>query len=262
MDFEEALERLNDTGNETGNKAFAEFFSSLVESNGLVYTAAKPAGRELAIDTVTHAGNVFCVMYSEKNKAIALNNSRVCRIGLSNLIDCCYSTPHIAGIAINPDSDKPVFILRKDLQVISGKPDPRLQSRDWGPGIPDYNESDVMTAEEAFDFAMEIVAKYGLEEGRFKVLETSSALTEFPNFVCRKDDSLFFIMVGVAVAPHIPFIKPEIVPELLKIAKKDDAKVLYAPVSIGSSDPERMKAGIVLCGDAFISNFTGFIALN
>lgn len=253
---------MHETHTQENSKEFADIFRELAESNAQVYTSAKPSGKGYAIDTAEHTGNFYCIMYSDSSMLEKRAGSKPCTIGLSNLIDACYANPHLAGIVINPGANYPVFIQRKDLQIISGKPDPRASERNWGKGIPQYTEKDLMVAEEGIEFAMEIVAKYGLAEENYEVLETNNGLTAFPNFVCSKDGQLYFVAVDAALAPKMPSLRPETVPELIRIAGESNAKVLYAPVSFGSSDPERMQAGLALVGDEYIGNFAGFLPLN
>lgn len=261
MNLTEAINAMRALPNQENSKAFADLFRSMTEDNVQVYTTAAKSGTGYAIDTVEHIGNVYCIMYSERMKLHSKQGSYTCTIGLSNLIDSAYSNPHIAGIAINPYED-PIYIQRKDLQILSGKEDPRLKKRDWGTGIPDYTEADIMVAEEALDFAMEIVAEYGLAPGKFNLLESNNGLTSFPNFVAEKNGTYYFIAVDVAVAPNVPKINDEAVPKLIEVAKENgNAKILYAPVSIASTDEARMEKGLALSGDSFIGSFLGFIEI-
>ena len=245
---------------EENNKIFADFFRQMVDDNTQVYTTAKASNGGYAIDTAEHTGNVYVTMYSDSGKVKKPEGSSICTIGLSNLIDSCYANPHIMGIVINPDED-PVYMQRKDLQFISGKEDPRLADRDWGEGIPEYTDADIMVAEEAIDFGMEIVAQYGLAPQGYELLESNNGLTAFPNFVVRKDGKLYFVAVDVALAPKIPKLDKEIVPKLLEIANEYDASILYAPVTFASADEERAQKGIALVGDQFIGKFLGFMEI-
>lgn len=261
MNLTEAMSAMRSGATPENSKAFADLFRSMTEENQQVYITASKSGAGYTIDTAEHYGSVFCVMYSNSGEVQNRQGSAACTIGLSNLIDSVYRNPHIAGLVINPHRE-PVFMQRKDLQIISGKPDPRLQHHDWGKGIPEYNETDIMSAEEAFEFAMEIVAEKGLASGGYSLLETNSGLTTFPNFVAEKNGQRYFIAVGVAVAPKIPTPDRNAVPEMLKFAAENgNPKVYFAPVSFGSSDAERMEKGIVLIGDEFIGKFLGFIEI-
>ena len=258
MNLTEAMSNMRENPSQDNSKVFADCFRALTDENAQVYTAAKRMGNGFAIDTVAHAGNNYCVMYSDSSFAESRDGSSICTIGLSNLIDSVYSNPHISGLAINPNGE-PVYIQRMDLQIMSGKEDPRRAKRDWGKGIPKYEQPDLMVAEEGLEFAMGIVARDGLEANGYELLEANNGLTVFPNFVCSKDGQLYFVSVDCCLAPNVPHLNPEMAPKFMEIASEHNAKVLYAPVSFGSEDPERLKAGLALNGDNFIGNFMGFL---
>ena len=261
MNLTELIKSVHEAPNAENNKAFADFFRAMVEDNSQVYTAVKPQGSGYVIDTAEHAGNIYVIMFSDSGMAATKDGSRQATIGLSNLIDSCYSNPHIRGIAINPYDRRPVFIQRRDLQFISGKEDPRQAERSWGEGIPEYSQADLMTAEEAVEFAMEIVAQYGLAAEGYNVIESSNGVTAFPNFAAVKNGQLYFVSVCVALAPAMPSLKPGLKEKLLSICAQNNAKLLYAPVSFASKDPERAGAGLALVGDEFMSTFPGFVEL-
>lgn len=256
----EIISRVHAEKGERYSKLFAERIRAFTEDNSPVYTCAKRQGNGFTIDTASHAGNTYCVMFSDSSLPRSKDGSSVCTIGLSDLINSAYANPHIAGIVVNPYNE-PVFVQRKDLQLLTGKPDPRQQPRDWGEGIPDYTESDLMVASEALEFAMELVASRGLQTEGYSVMESNNGVGTFPNFVAMKDGHTYFIAVDVAVAPNMPRFNPEIVPKLLEIAAPYKATVLYAPVTFASADSKRMEASIALCGDSFVGNFSGFLPL-
>lgn len=262
MNLTELISALHASPVPENSKAFADFFRAMVENNDQVYTAVKAAGSGYAIDTCEHAGSFYVTMFSDSGNAQAANGSRLATIGLSNLIDSCYANPHILGIAINPSDSHPVFIQRKDLQVLSGKPDPRQAERSWGEGIPEYTEADLMVAEEAVDFAMEIVARDGLGPNGFELIESNSGLTAFPNFVVSRNGQLYFIAVDVSLAPNVPKLRPDVKDKIIAISNEQNAKCYYAPVSFSSVDGERAAAGLALVGDSFVGNFPGFVELN
>lgn len=260
MNLTEAISNMRSNPTEDNSKAFADTFRALVDDNAQVYTTAKASGTGYAIDTAEHTGNIYVLMYSDSGKLEKKEGSKSCTIGLSDLINSAYANPHIAGIVINPNED-PVYIQRKDLQIMSGKDDPRLKSRDWGKGIPEYTDADLMVAEEAIDFAIEIVAVYGVEPEGYKIVEVNNGLTAFPNLVLEKEGQLYFVTVDVAVAPNMPKFNRDAKDKIIEIAKEHNAKVLYAPVSFGSADEERMAKGLALNGDEFIGTFLGFIEI-
>ncbi|MBQ9979520.1 MAG: hypothetical protein IJP23_00445 [Oscillospiraceae bacterium] len=128
--------------------------------------------------------------------------------------------------------------------------------RDWGKGIPEYNESDIMTSDELLNFAMDIVEKYIIEENNYeKVFETSEP-GEYPNFIVQVEDGvLWFIIVKAAIAPREPYLIPEVKQLILEHGEKHNAVCFFAPVCFGSQDEERFKASLALRGDGFYTNF-------
>lgn len=260
MNLTEAMNNMRNNPSEENNKKFAEFFRNMVDENVQVYTTAKRLEKGFAIDTAEHNGNNYCVMYSDSSFVESRDGSAACTIGISNLIDSVYANPHISGLVINPNAE-PAFMQRKDLQIMSGKEDPRQRKRNWGKGIPEYTEADLMVAEEGLELAMDIVAEKGLEPEGYQLLEANNGVAVFPNFICMKEAQLYYIAVGCAIAPNVPKLNPEIVPKILEIADENHAKVLYAPVSFGSADPERLRAGLALNGDEYIGNFLGFLEI-
>ena len=253
---------MHETPSKENNIAFTDKFRQMVDNNDQVYTAVKKQGTGYAIDTAEHTGNVYVVMFSDSGMAKTKDGSAMATIGLANLIKSCYSNPHIMGVCINPYDEHPVYMQRKDLQIMSGIEDPRLKERNWGEGIPEYTDADIMVAEEAVDFAMEFIAAKALESEGFELVESNNGLTAFPNFVLKKDDQLYFVAVDVALAPKVPNLKSEVKDKIVEIGNAYNAKVLYAPVSFASSDPERAEKGLALVGDEFIGQFIGFVMLN
>lgn len=260
MDFTQAISDMRNTPSEEHNKEFSTLFKLMVDENQQVYTTARALPKGYAIDTVVHDGNTYVILYSEAEKVNKPNGSATCKIGLSNLIDSCYANPHIMGIAIDPD-DNPVYIQRRELQYMSGKEDPRLADRDWGTGIPQYSESDLMVAEEAKDYAMSIVASKGLEPQGYELLETNNSITTFPDFVVRKDGKMYFVAVDVALAPEMPRLNKALVPQYIEAAQPYNAGILYAPVTFASADELRAQARLALIGDDYIGNFLGFMEI-
>ena len=133
----------------------------------------------------------------------------------------------------------------------------RLEKRDWGKGIPSYNESDLMTQEELLDFAMQIVKQFEIDKNGFELISANNKVGVYPNFVVKKDDTLSFILVKADVAPRMPELTGEDKKIMIEQSKKFNAIPLYAPVGFGSTDPDRFDKSIALRGDGFYSNYVG-----
>ena len=138
-----------------------------------------------------------------------------------------------------------------------------MQNKDWGKGIPSYNESDLMTDEELIRFAMDIVAKYELNGNGYELVDWSCQPNVFPNIVLKKDEKLIFVVVKVAVAPNHATLSNFWKNSYAQKAKKDyGASCFFASVNIGACDAERFDAGLALRGDAFYANYNGLEELN
>lgn len=261
MNLTELIKNMHDVPSTENSTAFTQKFKEMVDDNSQVYTAVKQQENGYAIDTAEHVGNVYVIMFSDSGMAKTKDGSRYATIGVADLIKSCYKNPHIMGVAINPYDTNPIFIQRKDLQVMSGIDDPRLAKRDWGKGIPEYTDADLMVAEEGIDFAMEVVAAYGLQPEGYELVESNNGLTAFPNFVVTKDNKLYFVAVDASLAPNVPKLDKEVKNKLVQIGKEQGATVLYAPVSFASADEERAAASLALVGDEYIGQFIGFVEL-
>ena len=79
-----------------------------------------------------------------------------------------------------------------------------MQNKDWGKGIPSYNESDLMSDEELIRFAMDIVAKYELNGNGYELVDWSCQPNVFPNIVLKKDEKLIFVeLTRIFTTPFI-----------------------------------------------------------
>lgn len=261
MNLTELIKNMHETPSAENSKAFTDQLKAMVDDNTQIYTAVKKQGEAYAIDTVEHVGNVYVIMFSDSGMAKTKDGSKYATIGVADLIKSCYKNPHIMGIAINPYDSKPIFMQRKDIQVMSGIEDPRLAKRDWGTGIPQYTKADLMVAEEGIDFAMEVVAAYGLEPEGYELVESNNGLTAFPNFVVTKNKKMYFVAVDAALAPNVPKLEKEVKDKMVQIGQQQGATVLYAPVSFASADEERAAASLALVGDEYIGQFMGFVEL-
>ncbi len=129
--------------------------------------------------------------------------------------------------------------------------------KDWGRGIPEYKQEDMMTKEEIHNFAMEIVYKCEIESKACKILMVKDIVDYFPNFVVEKDNVKLFILVIADVAPNIPQIPQEKKDSFIKYARRYEGKAMFASVSFGACDEERFNRSLMLRGDAFYTRYCG-----
>lgn len=131
----------------------------------------------------------------------------------------------------------------------------------WGEGIPVYGQNDLMNQHDIHIFAMEAVKKFEIEKNDYELVNESNEQNCFPNYVCRKNDSNIFILVKEAILPDMPIMSMQEKKKILAFSQKYDAECYYAPVGIGSTDPERFHAELALKGDSYYINYEGLIRI-
>ncbi|MFA7435406.1 MAG: hypothetical protein WC006_03455 [Bacilli bacterium] len=134
--------------------------------------------------------------------------------------------------------------------------------KDWGKGIPEYKHEDLMTDNELYDFALDIVAKFEVEENEYKLIDANPNKDGLPSLVIEIEGKISFVLVEVSVAPNkMPKLSLEKKDMLLEHAKKYNAECYYAPVGFGSIDGNRFEKSIALRGDGFYANYVGMLKL-
>ena len=129
--------------------------------------------------------------------------------------------------------------------------------KDWGHGIPKCSKDDLMTGHELLNFAMKIVYDYELKPNGYEIVASSDDIKQIPNFVVKKCNQLFFIIVKAAIAPSMPKLSTDEINRIKIHSRKFNAKCFFAPVGFGSVDAERFAAGLALRGDGYYSNYRG-----
>ncbi len=127
----------------------------------------------------------------------------------------------------------------------------------WGKGIPDYKDEDLMTDEEMLDFAMQNVKNFELDKNNYEIISANNKVGIYPNFVVKKDNILYFILVKVEIAPKMPSLTTQDKEIMIKQSEKFNAIPMFAPVGFGSSDPDRFDKSIALRGDGYYCNYVG-----
>ena len=128
---------------------------------------------------------------------------------------------------------------------------------DWGKGIPEFKESDLVTEEELLLYAMQVVEDVELKKNGYEIVAAKTELDKAPNFVAKKDGRLYFIVVKGDIAPYVPDMTIQEKMNLLEHAKAFNAECYFAPVSFGADDEERFRKGLLLRGDALYSRYKG-----
>lgn len=128
----------------------------------------------------------------------------------------------------------------------------------WGEGIPEYEKEDLMSKREILDFSIEIVLQFGTEKEEYNVVSIDNKITSNPNIILEKGGKIYYVLVRGDDVHSQPTITQSEKNLLIENSKKNDAIPLFASVGIGSVDPERFEAKLLLRNDEFYANFVGY----
>lgn len=235
---------------------FYKVFAFMVKDGSWVHAPIN--NKKLVISDFRGGG--YIAIYSCLDNRVAGDSKDIIAIDINKFIDVLYENPNLLGIVIDPNKE-PFLINRRTIHELTDRKDIRLMPKDWGKGIPNYNEKDLMVEEELLDFGMQIVEDYYIHKKGFDIIETNYGAKGFPNFALQKDGSLYLLKVKCNVGDK-PQWSEEAKQFYLSICKKFNAKCLYAPISIVSSDNERAAKKLALYGDGYYADFSGVVELN
>ena len=180
---------------------------------------------------------------------------------INKLIEPMYSSHDIIGMVINPDTDGLVitksYLLAILLHSQHRVPQPaQVAQRNWGPGIPNYSPSDLMTKAEFTNFAMETTLKPIQEE--FDIISGTDDTDAAVNIVAQKGDDLCLITVRGGCEEDFEPLTPEERETIQEYKDKFHVKCLLAVVEYRSAtDLKRFEQCIALRGDGFYAKYTG-----
>lgn len=235
-------------GKERTTEKFVRRVMRAIDNHEWVYMPIMENNRLFVCDD---HGKLFVALYSgQDSKKIAPD--MVCT-DINKVIDAIYNDKNLSGIVFDLE-DGPIFIPRGQISSLSSREDPRLQKRDWGSGIPDYTDEDLMTKDELFNFGLQTLLGI-LEKEGYEIVDYIDNYRAIPNIRVAKDNKLYVIYMNVGVALESEEIDPETIKNLKKIV--ENGTPMIANVFFGSTDPERFEAKLALVGDGFYCKYTG-----
>ena len=131
----------------------------------------------------------------------------------------------------------------------------------WGPGIPGFMPTDVMTEDEIREYGVRIALAW-CHGNEYEVINAQAAENVWPNIVAKKDGKLWFIAVATKVAPEHGKLEQDEKEYLVGHANEFNAKAAVLSVSFGSKDPERFSESIALHDDDFLVSTSPLEVLN
>lgn len=249
----EEKRRLIDGKEKTTEKFIKRFMKAIDNKEWLLIPCVSDnQGTRFIIED--HYGKKYIAVYSgEKSFKVAKD---MISTDINKVVDTLFGDANLSGVVLDLN-DQPIYIERKQIDWFSSRKDPRLAQRNWGKGIPKYNETDLKTKEELHDFAMEVIDGF-LEQEGYVIQQRYNFSSYFVNYIVSKGRNLFYICVEAGVAPNIPDLQENKKERLIIAARNQNAIPLFASVSFGAADSVRFNKGLALCGDQFYTRFNGF----
>lgn len=263
LEVKRCIQALKASSNENNLFAFADAFRHCVEDKEWVAMLGQAEGEKgFCIDYRIRNGNPYAAWYTDPKEIKSKPHAGFSLLitDINKLIDPIFSNKDFKGMIINPDTDclclEKGFILKLllhaqyECQKKAGSP-----QRDWGFGIPQYTEKDVMTEADFLNFALHVVIDYGANKNGYSVESVNDNPHVCPNLILSKDDQLVFVSVYGYCAEEEPPINEMMKTRLLTLGQKYHADCYYAPVGFRSNDPIRFNECLALKGDGFYVKF-------
>lgn len=199
-----------------------------------------------------HHGKNFLVLYSGKDSTKIAPD--VTGMDINKLVDILYGDRNLCGFVFDSGDDYPIFITRGQINGLSRRKDPRLMKRNYGKGVPEYKEEDLLTKDEIFDFGINVVIEE-LEKDGFHIEDVVNNYRAYPNIFATKDKQEYFIYVVSSIALDEEIIDKKILDDIKNDAK--NAIPMVARVTFAAADEERFNRKLALIGDAFHWKYEG-----
>lgn len=245
---------------ETRRHVFS-IFRKYVEDGKWLFSIGKMDEKGTRLYTVNERGKQYIPVYTD-GKLVEKRGGTVFQTDVNKYLQTLYATTDISGLVLNPGSQNlylekdyiPAILIHDKFPKENNEGSPR---KDWGRGIPEYKNSDLMTKGQLLNFAMRIVHDYDLQDSEFVPISYCDNSNAQVNFIIKKGNDLLFVYVHPYALPNEPVFEDDTKRTLLDLCKKFNAKCLFAPVGFCSCDEERASAGLFLKGDGFDANYTG-----
>jgi len=207
---------------------------------------------------------MFVAIYSDDSEIQSTED--VMMLDINEVMNTVFHNSQIAGIVVDPDTTglclEKGFLLKCIFHgYLPQTHYPATPPKDWGIGIPEYTQSDLMSDGELLNFAMHTVLDCEERDHDISVISACDHLNALPNLILEYDGHLAFVVVKGYCAETTPTPSNETLDLLGKYSKCFGAICYYAPVGFGSTDASRFDAWIALKGDGFYAKYTGLTKL-
>ena len=249
-------------------KKVAEILYQISESKTWVYMPIHQNSGGGCLEICKHNNHFYAAMLSgdtEFKKGVEFD---IAKTDVNKLFDAVFANKDIVGIVINPYT-QPVYIHKGFLlKCLLHEKYPKFHiyspaPKNWGTGIPPYDECDLMTQAEINSFACNTLVKHEIfTQNGDTVVSTCDYPGAIPNLIMQLNGQDTFILVKGYLGENEPSITAEERTHLLMLAKKFNAQCYFAAVGFFSVDNERGKQNLALKGDAFYNKISKFDKLD
>jgi len=258
-----AIKKLSVDPSIENQKFFGRVLSSYVENGTWIHMPVRKDENGFRLKIIEHVGNHYVSMCSDESEIKKDSEFSIMMTDINKLLDSVFQSHYIDGIAINPYTN--VLYMEKEYLIKcilhTKYPEQELAvdiPKDWGEGIPVYNQSDIMTASEIQSFALEtIVENDSSIKNACEIVSISNWPDAMPSLILKSEDGFAFVYVKGYVAYAEPVLSENEKEKLVALGKKYCAETYFASVGFLSSDPARFEAELALKGDGFYCKYSG-----
>lgn len=258
-----AIERLASDPSVANQISFAKLLTSYVENDVWVPMPISEDENGYKFKIIQSRGKHYAAMCSDNTHIKKDADFNVAVTDINKLIDSVFQNQHINGIVINPYTTclclEKEYLLRclihakYPAQNNSGCP-----PKNWGEGIPLYNDNDLMTAGELQNFALHAVLDNDKDiANNYSFVSACDHPSAIPNLILQSRNGFAFIYVKGYTSQTEPSLTEDEREKMLSLAEKYNAEAYLATVGFLSTDPSRFAAELALKGDGFYCKYEG-----
>jgi len=235
-----------------------------IDNSKCMLVPYKPENNGYRNRIVFERGGMFVAIYSDDSEV--QSSEDVMMLDINEVMTTVFHDSQVAGIIIDPNTTglclEKGFLLKCIFHgYLPQTHYPATPPKDWGIGIPEYTQSDLMSDGELLNFAIHTVLDCEEKRHDLSIISACDHLNALPNLILEYDGHLAFVIVKGYCAEATPALSNETLNLLRNYSKCFDATCYYAPVGFGSTDASRFDAWIALKGDGFYAKYTGLTKL-
>ncbi len=259
-----AIEKLESNTSVENQENFAKTLTRYVEGGTWIHMPIRRDERGYRLKIVESRGNHYAAMCSDCDKVKKDIGFETFSTDINKFIEPVFENESIDGIVINPYTN-PLFLdkgfLLKCLLHAKYTTQKNVASppRNWGEGIPQYTEKDLMSKGEIQNFALHTVLDNDADvQNKFQFISANDNPDAIPNLILCSKTGFAFVLVKGYTTMKEPDLSKDEKNMLLELGKKYNAECYFAPVGFGSADSARFEAELALRGDGFYCKYLGF----